>query len=105
MVQKGIGFMKKFIAVFCLLAFCLSGCSFAETAEALESPLRVENGMMQPFAEVSDLRDPDYSNENSDILRFCVWVETDYDTDFDGSADRAACHRRLDRPAESRHGP
>ena len=36
---------------------------------------------------VSDLRDENYTNEGSDILRFCVWVETDYDTDFDGKAD------------------
>ena len=79
--------MKKFFAVLCILALCLSGFSFAETAETAESPLRVEDGMMQPFATVSDLRAQDYSNENSDILRFCVWVETDYDTDFDGYAD------------------
>ncbi len=33
------------------------------------------------------MRDEDYTNEGSDILRFCVWVETDYDTDLDGKAD------------------
>lgn len=30
---------------------------------------------------------PGYSNANSDVLRFCVWVETDYDTDGDGKKD------------------
>ena len=47
----------------------------------------VENGMMQPILQCSDARAADYSNENSDILRFCVYVETDYDTDGDGMAD------------------
>ncbi len=35
----------------------------------------------------SNPRDPGYSNENSDILRYCVYVETDNDTDNDGMAD------------------
>jgi len=32
----------------------------------------------------SNPRDPAYSNEDSDILRFRVYVETDHDTDNDG---------------------
>ncbi|MCR4923837.1 MAG: hypothetical protein K5931_07495 [Lachnospiraceae bacterium] len=47
----------------------------------------VEDGMMQPILAYSDLRDPQYSNEESDILRYCVYVETDNDTDNDGKAD------------------
>ena len=51
-----------------------------------QAGLRIENGALQPFLEVSDLRAADYSNEDSDILRFCVYVETDHDTDNDGKA-------------------
>lgn len=49
--------------------------------------LRVEDGTLLPMLNYSDLRDSAYSNEYSDILRFCVYVETDYDTDGDGNAD------------------
>ena len=77
--------MKK--TTFVTLILCLL-CSFA-FAEAAEEPgfLRIENGMLQPVLNWTDLRDEDYTNEGSDILRFCVWVETDYDTDLDGKAD------------------
>ena len=82
--------MKKFFAVLCALLLCLSGFSFAEQVDAAafpESPLRVKDGMLQPILTVSDFRDPAYSNEKSDILRFCVYIETDHDTDGDGMAD------------------
>ena len=46
-----------------------------------------EDGMAQPILEYTDLRNSSYTNEDSDILRFCVYVETDYDTDADGKAD------------------
>ena len=29
----------------------------------------------------------EYTNEGSDLLRFVVYVETDYDTDLDGKPD------------------
>ena len=70
-----------------MLILCLLwSFAFAETAEE-PGFLRIENGMLQPVLEWTDLRDEDYTNEGSDILRFCVWVETDYDTDLDGKAD------------------
>ncbi len=57
-------------------------------AEAVsEGGLIVENGMLQPMCTFSNLRDPAYTNEGSDILRYCVYVETDHDTDLDGRAD------------------
>ena len=46
-----------------------------------------EDGMAQPVLTYTNLREADYTNEDSDILRFCVYVETDYDTDSDGFAD------------------
>lgn len=46
-----------------------------------------EDGMAQPILTYSNLRDEDYTNEGSDILRYCVYIETDHDTDSDGKAD------------------
>lgn len=48
--------------------------------------LKIEDGCLLPMLNYSDFRDPGYSNEYSDILRFCVYVETDHDTDNDGMA-------------------
>ncbi|MBR2766157.1 MAG: hypothetical protein IKE03_09280 [Blautia sp.] len=56
-------------------------------AEEKESILKIEDGALQPIWEVTTLRDPGYTNEGSDILRFCVYVETDNDTDNDKMAD------------------
>ena len=77
--------MKKTTFVILILCF-LCSAALAETAEE-PGFLRIENGMLQPVLRWSDLREEDYTNDGSDILRFCVWVETDYDTDLDGKAD------------------
>ena len=58
----------------------LSGTDF-------DSNLRIEDGMPQPMLSLTDLRDPYYTNEGSSVQRFCVYVETDHDTDNDGMAD------------------
>ena len=57
--------------------------------QAPEEPrtIKIEDGVLQPLYEVSNLRSSKYSNEDSDILRFCVYIETDHDTDNDGMAD------------------
>jgi len=47
----------------------------------------IEDGMTMPILQFSNFRDTEYENKDSDILRFCVYVETDYDTDNDGKAD------------------
>ena len=49
--------------------------------------IRAENGMLRPVLTWTDLLDEDYTNEGSDVLCFCVWVETDHDTDPDGKED------------------
>lgn len=46
--------------------------------------LSIKDGMAQPMLIFADASVP---NEESDILRFCVYVETDHDTDGDGMAD------------------
>ena len=49
--------------------------------------LKIKDGKLLPMLNYSDMRDAEYTNEGSDIQRFCVYVETDYDTDNDGMAD------------------
>ena len=73
-----------------LTAFMMAACAVptqAEEAAPYDGSLRIEDGTLLPMCEYSNPRDPEYSNEESDILRFCVYVETDYDTDNDGMAD------------------
>ena len=73
-----------------LAAVVLAACAVparAEEATPYDGGLRIKEGTLLPMCEYSDPRDPAYSNENSDILRFCVYVETDCDTDNDGMAD------------------
>ena len=70
---------------------------FAENAE--DGVPVVKNGMMQPMLQYSDPRASDYSNEESEILRYCVYVETDHDTDNDGLADLVKVMVQVPRPA------
>ena len=52
-----------------------------------KEPLFV-NGMAQPvFPYTTGSVTSGYSNETSDIIRYCVYVETNYDTDGDGKLD------------------
>ncbi|MBR5337060.1 MAG: hypothetical protein IK152_03675 [Lachnospiraceae bacterium] len=50
-------------------------------------PIWFNNGMAQPVIRVSNAKAENYTNEGNTIQRFVVYVETDYDTDFDGKAD------------------
>ena len=47
----------------------------------------IENGMAQPMARYTDAQSLRYTNAGSDLLRYVVYVETDYDTDLDGKPD------------------
>ena len=72
------------------LCFCLCLSMWilpAFAAKNTEKTPVFEFGMAQPVFSYTNLRDENYTNEGSDILRFCVYVETDYDTDSDGMAD------------------
>ena len=79
--------------VFCFIIL-LIGTVISEPAG-----IRLENGMAQPMAQYTDAQSPDYSNENSDLLRFVVYVETDYDTDLDGLPDLIKTMVQLPRAA------
>ena len=65
--------------------FLLLMCAWAKSEQ--ENLFRIENGMAQPVIAYMNPQDPDYTNHDSEILRFAVYVETDYDTDMDGKPD------------------
>ena len=75
----------------------ISVTAFAENAA--DDVLIVKDGMMQPILQFSNPRASDYSNVESDILRYCVYVETDHDTDNDGFADLVKVMVQVPRPA------
>ena len=83
----------------CLLSALCPAEAMAESPVPAGGPLRVENGMMQPMLNYSFGRDWGYTNADSDILRFCVYVETDYDTDGDGMNDLVKAFVELPRAA------
>ncbi len=64
------------------------------------TPLFVD-GVAQPiFPYTSGMADKDdYSNEDSDIIRYSVYVETNYDTDGDGKLDLVKALVQLPRAA------
>ncbi|MCD8344078.1 MAG: hypothetical protein LUC19_06830, partial [Oscillospiraceae bacterium] len=76
----------------------LAALTAAMSAET-KSPLFV-NGMAQPiFPYTTGSVLEGYSNEDSDIIRFCVYVETDWDTDNDGYKDLVKALVQLPRAA------
>lgn len=81
--------IKKWCAVL-LCAALLFSFTLPISASAAQTTARrivIQNGMAQPTLTVSNVRNNGYYNNNSDILRFIVYVETDYDTDMDGKPD------------------
>ena len=74
----------------------LSGLVASEGYKALVDALKdgsahkplFVNGMAQPiFPFTTGAVEEGYSNKDSDIIRYCVYVETNYDTDDDGKLD------------------
>ncbi|MBQ1527315.1 MAG: hypothetical protein IIZ75_09290 [Lachnospiraceae bacterium] len=101
-MKKKTGRRIRALAYVTVCLTVLSGCSGISSGKVIEQAASVmssgvtneeekkpvfKDGMAQPILRYTDLRDADYSNEGSDILRFCVYVETDHDTDSDGKAD------------------
>ena len=74
---------------------CSSGTS-GPVEEKVEGGFRIEDGMAQPMLTFSDESTP---NKDSEVLRFCVYVETDHDTDGDGKADLVKTFIQLPKAA------
>ncbi len=82
-----------------VLVLCLAVSAAWGEAVQKDVPLVVEDGMLQPVFYVDSMMEENYTNEGKDILRFCVWVETDYDTDLDGKADLVKVLMQVPRAA------
>ena len=72
---------------------------FPSPAAAAAEGMVIRNGMARQIVEYTCPLDERYSNRNSEILRFAVYVETDYDTDLDGKPDLIKTFVQLPRPA------
>ena len=90
--RKGMAFLLSVILA------CVP-LTMAAASEGNMGPLSVKNGMLQPVFTCTDAVSSDYTNEGSDLLRFCVWVETDYDTDGDGKDDLVKVLAQVPRAA------
>ena len=88
-----------FPVVILILSMITTGSVWADETEEYAQTLVIEDGMAQPMLEYSNYLDEDYSNEDSDILRFTVYVETDHDTDNDGMADLVKVFMQVPRAA------
>ena len=91
---------KKFVCLFLCVCLCMAmGILPASAAKESDKTPVFADGMAQPVLTYTNLRESDYTNEGSDILRFCVYIETDYDTDSDGMADLVEALVQVPRPA------
>ncbi len=79
--------IRSFSALLLSLVIFASGCGISGQDPAGSSGMVFKDGLAQSIFKVTYLDDENYTNEGSDILRFCVYVETDHDTDNDGMAD------------------
>ncbi|MCR5651238.1 MAG: hypothetical protein K6F86_08680 [Lachnospiraceae bacterium] len=110
MIQRFFRILNAPLAVLLSSVLLLSGCT-AEIPEIkadedvpepeeeiveYDGTLRIENGAAQPMLNYSP---SDSGNEGSDILRFCVYVETDHDTDADGKNDLVKAFVQVPRSA------
>ena len=97
--QNGGTIMMKRIKVCAVLLACLA-MLFSCSVHAEEAGgVLIENGMAMPMARYTDAQSLTYTNADSDLLRFVVYVETDYDTDLDGKPDLIKTMVQLPRQA------
>lgn len=88
---------KKVILILLIISmFFSNGCSNDQRTEENKDGLLFEDGMAQPILTFSNT---DVNNEESEILRFCVYVETDHDTDADGKNDLVKVFMQIPRKA------
>ena len=94
--RKECSLMKSFVRWFLawLVCWMMPLYAGAETAGPV-----IQDGAAQPFIAYTSAQDPEYTNEGSEILRFVVYVETDYDTDLDGRPDLIKTMVQLPRAA------
>lgn len=84
--------------------FCRCSAKNAEDVDSnvvcVDVPvMKYKDGLAQPILTYTDASVETYTNEGSDIVRFCVYVESDYDTDSDGKLDLIKAVVQLPRAA------
>lgn len=70
--------------------------SQTEEEQSFDGKMHFADGMAQPMLNYST---SDTDNAESEILRLCVYVETDHDTDGDGKADLVKAFLQIPRSA------
>lgn len=86
-------------AAACLIGVLLLTAACGFPGEKLNGELQFQDGAALPMLNWSYYREDTYTNAGSDILRFCVYVETDHDTDNDGLADLVKVFMQVPRTA------
>lgn len=82
-----------------LVRISSNSSALRKTAEnGFSSPL-FSSGLPLPLFGYTSDRDPGYTNENSSVIRYCVYVETEYDTDGDGKLDLVKVFLQIPRAA------
>lgn len=85
--------------------YCVISAEGAESVTTDTATVKVcqkmvfEDGMAQPILTYTSGKSASCNSASSDIVRFCVWVETDYDTDADGKLDLIKVLIQLPRAA------
>lgn len=74
-----------------------SGAAYSEDDSATD--MAIVDGMAQPVFAYSDVHAKGYTNATSELYRFIVYVETDYDTDLDGKCDLVKTFVQVPRAA------
>ena len=97
--------MKKAVKMTAVLlcSIMIAGSFFFAPAKARaedrEAGVVIENGIAIPSVEFSNPRSSTYTNSGSEIIRFAVYVETDYDTDLDSKPDLIKAYVQVPRAA------
>ena len=92
--------MRRTLIVILALLLSLSFGAWAESeAPTYDGNLIIKDGLPQPMLNMVPFSDPYVNEEDNGILRFCVYVETDNDTDNDGMADLVKALVELPRSA------
>ena len=63
----------------------------------------IVNGLAAPIFEFTDGKTKGYTNADSTITRFCVYVETEHDMDLDGKRDLVKVFLQVPRSAMEGH--
>ena len=100
-LATGIGPMPA-LAITCDVSLISGGQADSALTTQSEGPavgMSIVDGMAQHVFAYSDVHASGYTNAASELYRFIVYVETDYDTDCDGKCDLVRTYVQVPRAA------